>query len=57
MPFSKCIVVFGPALERGSGESEDAFLARAARAIDDVTSDADRLCGVNDAPREKERAA
>jgi hypothetical protein len=56
LPFSRCVVVFGPALERSPGESEDAFLARAAAAIDAVTSEADRLCGVADAPREKARA-
>ena len=56
LPFSRCVVVFAPALERVSGESEDAFLARAAAAIDAVTSEADRLCGVKDAPREREKA-
>ena len=56
LPFSRCVVVFAPALERVSGESEDAFLARAAAAIDAVTSEADRLCGVKDAPRERLKA-
>jgi lysophospholipid acyltransferase (LPLAT)-like uncharacterized protein len=56
LPFSRCVVVYGPALERVPGESEDAFLARADAAIDAVTSEADRLCGVVDAPRERERA-
>jgi len=56
LPFSRCVVVFAPALERGSAESEDAFLARLDTAIDAATSEADRLCGVADAPREKERA-
>jgi lysophospholipid acyltransferase (LPLAT)-like uncharacterized protein len=55
MPLSRCVVVFGPALERGAGESEEAFLARAAAAIDSVTEEADRLCGVADAPRERIR--
>jgi len=55
-PFSKCVVVFGAPLERAFGESEDAFLARAEAAIDAVTSEADRLCGVKDAPREREKA-
>ncbi len=57
LPFSRCVVVFAPALERSPGESEDAFLARADAAIDAVTSEADRLCGVKNAPRERERAA
>ena len=56
LPFSRCVVVFAPALERAAGESEDAFLARADVAIDAVTSEADRLCGVSDAPRERARA-
>ncbi len=56
LPFSKCVVVFAPALERAAGESEDAFLERADVAIDAVTAEADRLCGVEDAPRERERA-
>ena len=50
-------MVFGEPLERAPGETEEAFLARADFAIDSVTSEADRLCGVNDAPRQKERAA
>ena len=53
LPFSRCVVVYGPALERAAGESEDAFLARAAEAIDAVTDEADRLCGVANAPRER----
>jgi lysophospholipid acyltransferase (LPLAT)-like uncharacterized protein len=56
MPFSKCVVVYGEPLERAPGESEDAFLTRADVAIDSVTSEADRLCGVVDAPRKRERA-
>ena len=55
LPFSRCVVVFAPALERASDESEDAFLARADVAIDAVTSEADRLCGVVNAPHERER--
>ena len=54
-PFSKCVVVFGPPLERNSGEPEEAFLARADAAIDVATSKADRLCGVAGAPREREK--
>lgn len=53
LPFSRCVVVFAPALERALGEPEEAFLARAASAIDAVTEEADRLCGVADAPRER----
>ena len=56
LPFSRCAVVFAPALERVPGEGEDAFLARADAAIDAVTEEADRLCGVADAPRERDRA-
>jgi len=57
LPFSRCAVVFGPALERGLGEPEEAFLSRAAAAIDAVTDEADRLCGVANAPRERQRKA
>ena len=53
LPFSRCVVVFGPPLERGVDETEEAFLARAAAAIDAVTDEADRLCGVANAPRER----
>jgi lysophospholipid acyltransferase (LPLAT)-like uncharacterized protein len=53
LPFSRCVVVFSPAVERTAGESEEAFLARAAAAIDAVTAEADRLCGVTGAPRER----
>lgn len=54
LPFSRCVVLFGPPLGRAAGEAEDAFLARAAAAIDAVTDEADRLCGVAHAPRERE---
>jgi len=40
---------------RGSGESEESFLVRSAAAIDAVTDEADRLCGVANAPRERRR--
>jgi hypothetical protein len=53
MPFSRCVVVFGPPLERGVDETEAAFLSRAVAAIDAVTDEADRLCGVANAPRER----
>ena len=53
LPFSRCAVVFGPALERTEGEAEPEFLARAAAAIDAVTDEADRLCGISGAPRER----
>lgn len=55
LPFSRCVVVFAPALERGHEETEDVFLVRAAAAIDAVTDEADRLCGVLNAPRERVR--
>ena len=57
LPFSRCVVVFGAPLERGAGETESAFLARADAAIDAVTDEADRLCGVEGAPRAREKAA
>jgi hypothetical protein len=57
MPFSRCVVVFGPPLERGVDETEEVFLARAAAAIDAVTDEADRLCGVVNAPRERVKKA
>jgi lysophospholipid acyltransferase (LPLAT)-like uncharacterized protein len=57
LPFSRCVVVFAPALERAAGESDDAFLARAEAAIDAVTDEADRLCGVARAPRERVKKA
>ncbi len=57
MPFSRCVVVFSPALERAPGEIEEAFLARADAALDSATAEADRLCGVKDGPREKGKAA
>ncbi|MEO8054064.1 MAG: DUF374 domain-containing protein [Acidobacteriota bacterium] len=57
LPFSRCVVVFGPPLERGSDETEEAFLSRAAAAIDAVTDEADRLCGVANAPRERLKKA
>jgi lysophospholipid acyltransferase (LPLAT)-like uncharacterized protein len=53
LPFSRCVVVFAPAVERAAAESEAAFLVRAAAAIDAVTDEADRLCGVTGAPRER----
>jgi hypothetical protein len=57
LPFSRCVVVFGRPLERGGDETEEAFLARAAAAIDAVTDEADRLCGVVNAPRERLKKA
>ena len=57
LPFSRCVVVFGPPLEREVDETEEAFLARAAAAIDAVTDEADRLCGVVNAPRERLKKA
>ena len=57
LPFSRCVVVFGPPLERGVDEAEESFLVRAAAAIDAVTDEADRMCGVVNAPRERQRKA
>ncbi|MDL2719152.1 MAG: DUF374 domain-containing protein [Acidobacteriota bacterium] len=57
LPFSRCVVVFGPALERAPGEGEPDFLTRAEAAIDAVTDEADRLCGITDAPRERSKKA
>jgi hypothetical protein len=57
LPFSRCVVVFGPPLEREVDETEEAFLVRAAAAIDAVTDEADRLCGVVNAPRERLKKA
>lgn len=54
MPFSRCAVVFGEGLRRAPGEDDGAFLARVDAAIDAMTDEADRLCGVVDAPRERE---
>lgn len=54
MPFSRCSVVFGEGLRRADAESDDAFLARVDAAIDAATDEADRLCGVVGAPRERE---
>jgi hypothetical protein len=53
LPFSRCVVVFGPPLERVEREGEAEFLSRAEAAIDAVTDEADRLCGIAHAPRER----
>lgn len=53
LPFSKAVVVFGPALLRVPGEADDAFIGRLAGAIDAATDEADRLCGILHAPRER----
>ncbi|HEV8268858.1 MAG TPA: lysophospholipid acyltransferase family protein [Thermoanaerobaculia bacterium] len=55
LPFSSCAVVFGPPVEKTEGESDEAFLRRLDAAIDEATDEADRLCGVVNAPRERER--
>jgi hypothetical protein len=57
LPFSRCVVVFGQALEQAEVEGEPEFLSRAEAAIDAVTDEADRLCGVSDAPRERVKKA
>jgi len=53
LPFSRCAVVFAPAVRREPGETDEAFLARIDGAIDAATEEADRLCGVTGAPRER----
>jgi lysophospholipid acyltransferase (LPLAT)-like uncharacterized protein len=53
MPFSRCAVVFGEGLKREPGEPQETFLARVDAAIDAMTDEADRLCGVAGAPRER----
>lgn len=57
MPFSRCAVVFGPPVEREPGESAEEWMARVDAAMDAMTGEADRLCGVVGAPRERERKA
>jgi lysophospholipid acyltransferase (LPLAT)-like uncharacterized protein len=53
MPFSRCAVVFGEGMRREPAEPDEAFLARVDAAIDAMTDEADRLCGVVGAPRER----
>jgi lysophospholipid acyltransferase (LPLAT)-like uncharacterized protein len=55
IPFSRCVVVFGEPVRRVPGEEMEAFLARVDAAIDRETEEADRLCGVAGAPRERVR--
>ncbi|MEO6326656.1 MAG: lysophospholipid acyltransferase family protein [Thermoanaerobaculia bacterium] len=57
LPFSRCAVVFGPPVEKENDESQEQYVSRVAAAIDAVTEEADRLCGVVDAPRERMRRA
>lgn len=54
LPFSRCVVVFGPPVERLAGEPPKEWLARVDAAVDAMTDEADRLCGVVGAPRERE---
>ncbi len=56
LPFARGVCFFGEPLRREAGESEAAFLARLDRAIDAATDEADRLCGVVDAPRGRAEA-
>jgi lysophospholipid acyltransferase (LPLAT)-like uncharacterized protein len=51
LPFSRGVTLIGKPLPRGPGEPEADYLARLDRAIDAATEEADRLCGVQDAPR------
>ena len=55
LPFSRAVVVFGAPVDRLPGEGIEAFLARVDAAIDRETEEADRLCGVVGAPRERIR--
>ncbi len=55
VPFSRAVVVFGTPVDRLPGESIEAFLGRVDAAIDRETEEADRLCGVVNAPRERIR--
>lgn len=52
LPFSRCVVAFGPPVSPAPEEDDAVFLSRLDRAIDAATAEADRLCGVTDAPRE-----
>lgn len=56
LPFSRCVVVFAPGVTRAEGEGFDEYLARVDAAIDAATVEADRLCGVEGAPRSRETA-
>lgn len=57
LPFSRCVVLVGPPVARRDGEGDEGFLGRLDAAIDAATDEADRLCGVVDAPRGRESAA
>lgn len=54
LPFSRCAVVLGEPVARAAGESEESFRARLDAAIDAATDEADRICGVTNAPRSRE---
>jgi lysophospholipid acyltransferase (LPLAT)-like uncharacterized protein len=54
MPFSRCVVVFGPPVERIPEENDTSFLERVDEAIDRATEEADRICGVVGAPRSRD---
>jgi hypothetical protein len=57
LPFSRCVCAYGEPLRREAEEPEGAFLARVDRALDAVTEEADRICGVTGAPRGREDTA
>ncbi len=54
LPFSRCVVRVGAAVHRNGGESDEDYLSRIDAAIDRATDEADRLCGVANAPRGRE---
>lgn len=54
LPFSLCVVHPRPAVYREPGESDESFLTRIDAGIDLATEEADRICGVADAPRGRE---
>jgi len=56
LPFSRCVVRVGAAVHREAGESDESYLLRIDAAIDRATDEADRLCGVANAPRGREAA-
>jgi lysophospholipid acyltransferase (LPLAT)-like uncharacterized protein len=54
LPFSRCVIFTEPPVARAEGESDESWLRRVDEAIDRATDEADRLCGVVNAPRGRE---